>query len=275
MRQKRLRGFTVLEVMIAIGIFSIIIFAIYATWTAILKGSRAGLNAAAAVQRARIAVHTLQDAFLTVQFFTENPRHYSFLADTSGDMAAVSMVSRLPASFPGVGMYGDQLVRRISFYTQVGPTGGTELVMTQAPMLLQTNNGAAEPYSLVLAKDVSLFTLEFWDAQKNEWADEWLYTNQLPRMVAITLGTGKVSGAASTPQDVVTRVVAIPAAAIGGLQGGQPLGAGQGGQPGQDQGRQGQDQGRQGQDQRDRGRDRMRDTNPFQDRGGNRGGNRF
>ena len=216
-------GFTVLEVMISIGIFALVITAIYATWTSILKGSRAGLKAAASVQRSRIAVHTLHDAFLTMQYFTANPKHYAFFTDTSGDMAAVSMVSRLPASFPGVGMYGDQVVRRISFYTQPGPNGGTELVMTQAPMLLDTNNGVAEPYSLVLAKDVSLFTLEFWDAQNNEWAPEWLFTNRLPQMVAITLGTGKITSG-STPQDVVAQVVSIPAAAVIGLQGGPPGG---------------------------------------------------
>jgi prepilin-type N-terminal cleavage/methylation domain-containing protein len=225
---KASRGFTIIEVMISIGIFALVITAIYATWTSILKGSRAGLKAAASVQRSRIAIHTLHDAFLTMQYFTANPKHYAFFTDTSGDMAAVSMVSRLPASFPGVGMYGDQVVRRISFYTQPGPNGGMELVMTQAPMLLDTNNGVAEPYSLVLAKDVSLFTLEFWDAQNNEWAPEWLFTNRLPQMVAITLGTGKITSG-STPQDVVAQVVSIPAAAVSGLQGGPPGGVQQGG----------------------------------------------
>jgi prepilin-type N-terminal cleavage/methylation domain-containing protein len=215
--RKSRSAFTILEVMIAIGIFAMIITAIYATWTAILKGSRAGLNAAAAVQRSRIAVQSLEDAFRTVQLFTENLKYYAFVANTEGDMAEVSMVSRLPASFPGVGRYGDQIVRRVSFYAQPGADRGYELIMSQAPMLLATNNTGAEPYTLLLAKDVTEFRLEFYDMQKKEWVDEWRQTNQLPRVVAITLGLGKLRNS-SEPQDVVTRVVAIPAAAVMGVQ---------------------------------------------------------
>lgn len=247
-RANHSRGFTILEVMIAIGIFAMVITAIYAVWISILKGSQAALRAAASVQRSRIALHTLHDAFLTMQYFTENPARYRFEADTSGDMATISMVARLPASFPGVGIYGDQFMRRITFATVPGEEGDMQLVMSQQPMLMENlkdpprlesisvsgrdwrmgdrQGDSPAPYTMVLARDVSLFTLEFWDAQRSEWIAEWLYTNRLPQMVAITLGTGTIKGG-STPQDVVTQVVAIPAAAVGGLQRGPP-----GGQPG-------------------------------------------
>jgi prepilin-type N-terminal cleavage/methylation domain-containing protein len=206
-------AFTLLEVMIAIFVFGLVLMAIYSTWLAILKGSRAGMNAAAAVQRSRIAVRTLEDALLTVQMYNANVKQYYFVADTSGDFAALSLVSRLPESFPGVGRYGDQVVRRVSFYTQPGKDGGTELLMTQAPMLLRTN-ASVEPYSIVLAKEVSLFRLEFYDAQKDEWLDEWRYTNQLPRVVQVALGLGKAQGRSSDPQDVVTRIISIPSVAV-------------------------------------------------------------
>lgn len=226
------RAFTILEVMIAIGIFAMIITAIYATWLAILKGTKAAQNATAAVQRSRIAIRSIEDAFLTVQLFSENLKYYAFVTQSDGDMATVSMVSRLPASFPGVGRYGDQVVRRVSFYVRPAADRGYELMMTQAPMLMATNSTGVEPYSIVLARDVSDFKLEFWDIQKKEWVDEWLYTNQLPRLVSVTLGLGKV-GNSSQPQDVVTRVVAIPAAAVAGVQTGQgPAVPGMPGAPG-------------------------------------------
>jgi type II secretory pathway pseudopilin PulG len=212
-RCRRSGAFTILELMVAIGIFAMVLVAIYSIWMAILKGSQAGLKAAAVVQRSRIAMRTLEDAFLTVAFFTENYKYYAFVADTSGDLAAVSMVARLPASFPGVGRYGDQVVRRVSFYTRSGPDGLTELVMTQAPMLMVTNS-SAEAYSLVLARDVTKFTLEFWDARENDWVDEWKWTNQLPKLVMISLGLGKKGGIGSDPQDEVMRIVALPAAAV-------------------------------------------------------------
>ncbi len=221
-RARPFRAFTLIEVMIALFIFALVLMTIYSIWMGIMRGTRSGLKAAASVQRARIAMRSLEDAFLTVEMFSENGKYYYFIADASGDMSAISMVSRLPASFPGVGRYGDQVVRRVSFYTQPGTNGTAELMMSQMPMLLDTNNTGAEAYSLVLARDVSLFTLEFWDKQKEDWTTEWISTNQLPALVRISLGQGKTSGAMSTPQDLVTRIIAIPAA--GGVLGAQAAG---------------------------------------------------
>ena len=186
---------------------------------------------AAAVQRSRIAVRTIEDALLTTEMFLGAIQHYHFDADTSGDMAAISMVSRLPASFPGVGRYGDQVVRRVSFYVSNSPAGGNELVMTQMPMLLDTSSGY-EAYSLTLARDVTMFRLDFYNLQKNEWQDEWKDTNQLPRLVQVALGLGKHKGHSSEPQDVVTRLVSLPSVAVGGdIQGQGPRPGQQPGQP--------------------------------------------
>lgn len=221
-RTLRRFAFTILEVLIALFIFSMILTAIYSIWVGILRGRKAVETTLAEVQRSRIAMHALEDAFLTVQLFNDNVRHYAFQADTTGDDAYVSMVSRLPASFPGVGHFagGDLVVRRVSFFTEPGEHG-KQLVMTQAPMLMPPGDTDTEPYSIVLARDVTQFSLQFWDSQKNQWAEEWLYTNQLPRMVHITLGLGKTKGASSSSDshDLVARIVSIPAIAVGGVQG--------------------------------------------------------
>src|SRR5687767_4739636 len=103
-------GFTLLEIMISISILAMIIIAIYAAWSAILRGTKIGLTAAAEVQRSRIAMRLIDDALSTVQMFEENNRYYSFVSDTTGQDAALSLVSHLPASFPGGGIYADQPV---------------------------------------------------------------------------------------------------------------------------------------------------------------------
>ena len=98
----------------AITLVAMVLTAIYATWIAILKGSRAGLKAAAEVQRARMTIRTLEDAFNGTEFFQANLNpYYLFFADTSGDMADVELASRLPESFPGVGRSEMQSVRRV------------------------------------------------------------------------------------------------------------------------------------------------------------------
>ena len=223
-RQKALnRGFTIIEVMIAIFIFAMVLTAIYSTWFGILKGTKSGTNAAAAVQRSRIAMRAIEDAFLTMTMFNDNLKHYWFITEANGDFSGASFVARLPASFPGVGRYGDQIVRRVSFSTRPGSEGNYELVMSQAPMLLATNSGMVEPYSLVLAKDVSLFMLEYYDIQKAEWYTDWVNTNTLPRLIRITLGQGKSKSGNYGPQDIVTRVVAAPAQPVIGVQTGPAL----------------------------------------------------
>ena len=220
------RGFTILEVMIAIFIFALVLTAIYSTWFGILKGTKSGTNAAAAVQRSRIAMRALEDAFLTMTMFNDNLKHYWFITEANGDFSGVSFVARLPANFPGVGRYGDHIVRRVTFATQPSADGNYELVMNQAPMLMNTNTGAAEAYSLVLAKDVSLFMLEYYDLQKGEWFTDWVNTNTLPKLIRITLGQGKSKSGNYAPQDIVTRVVAAGAQPVMGVQMGPALNQG-------------------------------------------------
>lgn len=204
-------AFTILEVLLALGIFMMVLTAIYATWMAILKGSRAGQQAAAEVQRSRITMRTLEDAFTSTEYFVANMKHYLFFADTSGDMAAVSLATRLPGSFLGIGRYGDQVVRRVNFYTTPGKDGMAELMMSQAPVLLNTND-STEAFTITLARDVTLFQLAFYDAQKNEWLDEWKYTNQLPKLVKIALGLGKDRNGKA--YDVATTLVALPSVGV-------------------------------------------------------------
>lgn len=219
-------AFTILEVMLAIGIFAMVLTAIYSTWICILRGSKVGLQAAQEVQRSRIALRTLEAAFNCTEMFVANMNQYLFFADTSGDMAAVSLAARVPDDFLGANQFRmlSQKVRRITFYTEPGREGMAELKMTIAPILVDTNSTFL-PYTVTLAKDVTRFQLAFFDAQKNEWLDEWKYTNQLPKLVQIALGVGKTAGNAGQPYDEVFTLVALPSVAVqpdvqGGMAGG-------------------------------------------------------
>lgn len=197
--------------MLAIGIFGMILLGIYATWSAIIQASKAGLSAAAQAQRARVSIKAIEDALTTAQMFSANGKYYWFLANTEEDRCGqISFVARLPATFPGVGRFGDSIVRRVTFSADQNGN----LVMTQLPMLAAKIE-ETEPYRLQLAKDVSLFMFEFWDERKKEYVNEWQYTNQLPKIVRVALGLGKV-GRAGTPQDLVTRTIAMPATAVDG-----------------------------------------------------------
>lgn len=205
-------AFTIIEIMVAVAIFSMVITAIYASWSAILRAARVGGDAAAEMQRTRIATRTLQDAFASAVMYTAHRNLYTFEVDTSEQFAWVSFVARLPASFPGSGYFGDQVVRRVNFEVARGDDGVDQLVLRQIP-LLQTNRVPADDYQLVLAREVSTFALEFYDTQTGEWVGEWLSTNKLPSVVrfALAFGQGKANAKAA-PETV--RTVLLPCSAV-------------------------------------------------------------
>lgn len=138
-----------------------------------------------------------------------NPRLYFFQADTAGQFAAVSFAADLSDSFPNSGMFGGERIRRVSFYV---PPGGHDLVLEQNSLLADFERGG-EPASIILAREVQLFQLEFWDGQQRDFVEEWLSTNQLPVIVRVTLGFG-VSKGSREPAQIVSRVVRLPTVAV-------------------------------------------------------------
>lgn len=216
-----------IELMIAIGIFGMIMVAIFSTWTAILRGSRVGMAAAAEVQRTRIAFRALEESLASAVMFVDNAKYYAFVSDTSGDNAALTFVARLPLSFPGSGMFPDQEMRRITFRVDKG-----ELLLTQSPILEATEK-IGKPYTISLAPGVKLFDMEFYDGLANKWFAEWVSTNQLPKMVRVAISFGEKGQTDKKPviRSIVLGGVSITRAGAG-VMGGSGVFAGTPGVPG-------------------------------------------
>jgi type II secretion system protein J len=209
-------AFTLIEIMIAIGIFSLVLAAIYSSWTAILRAAKTGQQVAADVQRMRIAVRMLEDSLGSAQSFAANLPYYYFMAE-NGSQGALSFVARLSRSFPRSGKFGDLDVRRVTFSVESGPEGSKQLVVRQMPLVMDEPDPDEKQNPIVLVKNVKAFDMQFLDANKNppEWVDEWTEakTNQLPKMVMITL---KVGTSPRNPQAVeeITRFISIPAVTV-------------------------------------------------------------
>ncbi len=202
-------AFTVLEVMVAVFLFALVLTMLYSTWRLIFQSTNAAIRSTTDTQRARMAMRTVEEALVSATMFTGNPRLYFFQADTAGQFAAVSFAADLSDSFPNSGYFGGERVRRVSFYV---PSSGNDLVLEQTSLLANLEVGG-EPSSIVLARDVSLFQMEFWDGQQRDFVNEWLSTNQLPVVVRVTLGFGHTRNS-SQPAQVVTRVVRLPTVAV-------------------------------------------------------------
>ena len=208
-------AFTMIEVMVATAILVLIVFAIYSSWTAILRAKRAGLDVAVETQRARIAGQTIEQALLSAQLFAENMQYYAPYFANGEDFSYFTIAARLPKSFPGSGYFGDEVVRRLEFQVVPGKDNKNELVMTQFPIFAYTNETVG-PYSLTLMRDVTWFATEFWDAQQGEWVPEFTSTNQLPKLMRVYLGWGHAANDYTEPTDWIERTIALPGAIIMG-----------------------------------------------------------
>ena len=202
-------AFTLIEVLVAVAILGTVVTAIYASWTAVLRAAKVGNTAADEVQRMRIARQTLEQSLASAVLYAGNPRYYSFIADTTDEkFAFLSFVAHLPNDFPGSGMFPNQPLRRVTFAVQPGTNNGPpSLVLRQSSLLTPTNSPIEESYTLTLTRDLSIFGMEFWSTNLNDWDVEWLQTNQVPKMVRVTLGFGAGNKTHSQPAMLVSSVI--------------------------------------------------------------------
>jgi prepilin-type N-terminal cleavage/methylation domain-containing protein len=206
------RAFTMLELMMSVAIFGLIMLSVLSCWKVIVTGTIIAKNAAAAAQRARIGIKSVEEALECAEIDQRNLQFYAFLNDTSQKFASLSLAARLPAAFPGSSLFGDNLVRRVTFTVQADKdnNGQNNLVMEQSP-LLEALDSVNTPYPITLARDVNIFMLEFWSTNQNEWVVSFDPTNQFPPVIRVTLGCGHSADHPDVPYEVIVRTVAMPA----------------------------------------------------------------
>jgi len=208
-------AFTLIEIMVAIALFSIIVAAIYSTWTLVMRSSQVGLAVAARTQRARVAVRTIETSLTCIQSFQASPQYYSFVVQ-NGDPSLLSFTARLPDSFPRSGRYinpvtgKDFPVRQLIYSVESGPNSEKDLVLRQTPILMEMDpDERGTP--LVLARNVKNFVVECLDTNQGKWVTEWKDTNSIPPQVRYNLvlgGNDDAHGAALTSG--ITNIVTIP-----------------------------------------------------------------
>ena len=77
----RRRAFTLIEIMVAIAIFTMVVGAIYAAWMLLIRSTQISKDVAAQAQRQRIALRTIEDSLMAVQSFQASPQYYSFVVE--------------------------------------------------------------------------------------------------------------------------------------------------------------------------------------------------
>src|SRR5580692_10435728 len=93
------RAFTLIEIMVAIMVFSMVLASIYATWALVIRATVVGNDAAAQAQRQRVVLRAIGDALMGVQSFQASQNYYWFKL-ANGTEPYLSFVARLPDTFP-------------------------------------------------------------------------------------------------------------------------------------------------------------------------------
>jgi prepilin-type N-terminal cleavage/methylation domain-containing protein len=203
-------AFTLIEVMIAMGIFCLVMAAIYSSWDLIWRAARVSQAAAAQVQRQRVAIHTIEDALTCIQSFQADMRYYSFVVNE--DPPELDFTARLPDNFPRNGKFGDLNVRQLQFTLAAGADPAEkDLVLRQKPILLDLDTDEQQN-PLVLARYVQTFKVECWDTNRAEWTTEWDNTNSIPPLIRVNLvlGGNTHDFGHAAPILAVSRVIAAP-----------------------------------------------------------------
>lgn len=207
------RAFTLIEIMVALVIFSMVIAAVYATWMIIMRATTVAQDVAAQAQRERITLRTLEDSLMAIQSFQASPQYYSFVAE-GGDKPQLSFTARVPDIFPRNGKFFDPMtgrdfsLRRLTYSLEPGPGEQNNLVLRQHPVLMDLDSDEQQ-YPLVLAKNVRKFIVECWDTNQLEWTKDWLDTNAIPRLLRVQLVLGG-NTSADAPDVSVSRLLSLP-----------------------------------------------------------------
>jgi prepilin-type N-terminal cleavage/methylation domain-containing protein len=218
-RQNRRGAFTLIEIMVAVMVFSMVIASIYATWALVMRATQVGQDAAAQAQRQRVVLRAIGDAVMGIESFQASPQYYWFNL-VNGDEPSLSFVAHLPDTYPRTGKFvgaaggHDASTRRVMFSLETGADGEKDLVLRQKPILMDMDEDEKK-YPLVLARNVRNFTIEWWGTNEmNEaaWNTDWNdnQTNTFPRMLRVHLELGaNTAKGKDAPTFSATRIYAV------------------------------------------------------------------
>jgi prepilin-type N-terminal cleavage/methylation domain-containing protein len=209
------RAFTLIEIMVAIAIFSLVLAAIYSVWGAIMRSTQVAQDVAAQAQRQRITLRTIEDSLMAIQSFQASPQYYSFIVE-NGDTPTLSFTARVPEIFPRNGKFFDPNtgrnfnLRRLAYSLEAGDGNQKNLVLRQNPVLMDLD-ADEQQFPLVLARNVRKFEVDCWDTNKLDWVTEWDDTNSIPPLLRVKLVLGgNTAAGASAPDFSVARVYSLP-----------------------------------------------------------------
>jgi prepilin-type N-terminal cleavage/methylation domain-containing protein len=203
-------GFTLMEILLAVAILSIVITAVYNTWSAALNGWRRGTDASEVFQRERVVMDVLSELTQSAVFFAASAPLYTVVgAKNPGLGDSVSFVTASDAFLPP-SEATDAGMRRVTISVEEDQYRRTYLAIVNQPALRPDDASAGPLQAHVVSMDVSGFFVRYLDPRDGTWNDKWEETSIPPLAMEYTVVFGHEGD--RLPRVAVTRAVDIPVA---------------------------------------------------------------
>jgi prepilin-type N-terminal cleavage/methylation domain-containing protein len=216
-------GFTLMEILLAVAILSIVITAVYNTWNAALTAWRRGTDASEVFQRQRVVMDVLAELTQSAVFFTASAPLYTVVGTKNPGLGdSVSFVTASESYLPPSEL-SDAGMRRVTISVEEDQYRRTYLAIVNQPALRPDDLSAEPLQAHVVSMDVSGFFVRYLDPRDGSWSDKWDDPSVPPLAMEYTVVFGHQGD--RLPPVVVTRAVDIPVAlfiaqgtGIGGMQ---------------------------------------------------------
>ncbi len=186
---KNKQGFTLLEVLLAMSLLSIMAVMIFGSFRAVLDATTTAENALDELHLSDNILSQIEETLLSAVFFDSDPTRYTFLYEKGTGKPPndlLSWVTRskafLPSDYPT-----REGLNRIELSVQ-DVDGEEGLAVRAYSSLLDPESPEAEAVEpWLISKRVKGLELYFYDLTEQDWVDEWERNNQLPVTLALKL----------------------------------------------------------------------------------------
>ncbi len=183
------RGFTLLEVLLALSLLALLGVMVFGGFTSLVRATTEGEMALESLHQAEAVLEPLVASLRSAAYFDSNPGLYAFkhepgTGDPPDDL--VSWVSGTMAFLPPNYPTRQGLNRLILSIEEIDGVRG--LAVSAYPHRLDPDSEeAANVQPWLVSTRVQGLQLRYWDPTTHAWEDTWERRNQLPTCVEIRL----------------------------------------------------------------------------------------
>ncbi len=211
--QRRRGGFTLLEVLVALGVFIAVMGIVGTSLVATVNGWDRGQRALDNLRRGEHVMDQLASALRSTCGGGASTKRgiYAFQlanTDTEPPAAQLSWVTSSPAFLPPGSplAYG---IHRIGLSIETLTDGRPALAVRAWPYLMTDQDEIAAIEPGFLAPNVSGFLCRCYDFQAQDWTLDWTSSNALPAIIEITLYVNSATNSAAEPL-ILQRLIDMP-----------------------------------------------------------------